>query len=388
MFDFSGLPFFDNHTHRINSRNHEVTPLELAAAWMHGWGDINPPEGPCGRSANAENCSPEVGEHVKNTGVVKTVVNYLSQRFGCEPTLDSVTAERNKRTLADGAGYSRALYEEEHVFAEMVDDGAPFGDDALGCFPTRILRLYQMDPCLRRLMPQCATYAELKKAFDMAIRKNLAEGFIGVKCHVLEVLTGKPHIVEDSEAEKVYSAAMAGDTAAWEDVYLAIFCHTLTLTQELKFHVHIHTGCTGNPGNGLIFGCDPINLCPLLCDNRFYLSRIIFLHGSYPDVRHAALLAHSYPNVWVDLSWSCPWVSLNFSQCLEETLAIAPHDKILFGTGQHNYPEMVWAASKIAKTSLAYVLEEAVRKNFISVPQAQETAEQVLYKNAKRLYGI
>lgn len=388
MFNFSTLPFFDNHTHRIKSENHEVTPLELAVSWMHGWGDINPPEGPCGRSANEENCSPEYSEHVKHMGVVKTVVNYMAQHFHCEPTLEAVTAQRNKRTSVDAAGYNKELYESEHIFAEMVDDGAPFGDNALHCFPTHILRLFQMDPCFKKLLGECNTYTELKQRFDAAIRAKLLEGFIGVKCHVLEILTQHPHIVEDAEAEQLYSAAKAQDVHAFEEVYLAIFCHMLKLTQELKFHVHIHTGCTGNPGNGLVFHCDPIHLCPLLGDNRFYASRIIFLHGCYPDIRHAALLTHSYPNVWVDLSWTCPWISLNFAQCLEETLAIAPHDKIMFGTGQHHFAEMAWAASKISKTALAHVFEGAVRKNLISIPQAQESAEMLLYKNAKRLYGI
>ena len=42
MFDFTNIPFFDNHTHRINVQNREITPLELAIAFVHGWGPLYP----------------------------------------------------------------------------------------------------------------------------------------------------------------------------------------------------------------------------------------------------------------------------------------------------------------------------------------------------------
>ena len=42
MFDFSSIPFFDNHTHRIDVSNREIKPIDLGIAFMHGWGPINP----------------------------------------------------------------------------------------------------------------------------------------------------------------------------------------------------------------------------------------------------------------------------------------------------------------------------------------------------------
>ena len=69
-------------------------------------------------------------------------------------------------------------------------------------------------------------------------------------------------------------------------------------------------------------------------------------------------------------------------------MGLAPWDKILLGTGQHEIPEMVWCAAKIAKSALAFIMDKSVYMNFISYPQAQEAAEMILYKNALNLYHM
>lgn len=389
MFSFSHLPFFDNHTHNIRVTNHTLEPLDLVLPFIHGYGDIPDEQGHRKEGSNGKQyCSAQYAEHVRNTGVAKTLINYLSQKFCCEPTLEAVVKKRNERSSTDMYAYAKELYTEENILAEMVDSGAPWGDSSMDCFPTRILRLFQMDPRFELLLKAEDSFPSLKAAYDKAVREALAEGFAGIKCHIFERLIQHPHQVDDAQADALFAAAKAGDAHAVEEVYLAIFAHTLLMSQELNFPVHIHTGCTGNPGNGLIFHCDPIYIVPLLQDDRYYRSNIVFLHGNYPDIKHAALLTHSFPNVWMDLSWTAPWTSLNFAQSIEEALGIAPHDKLMFGTGQHHQPEMAWMASKICKSSLEFVMRNAVEKNLLSIPQAQETAEQLLYKNAQRLYSL
>ena len=387
MFDFSSMPFFDNHTHRINVENREITPLQLGIAFVHGWGPVNPKDRPLGASAETENCTPEYEYHVMNMGVVKVLVNQLAKRFGCEADAEIVIRERNKLTLDDGYGYAKSLYEEAHIIGEVVDDGAPFGDPALNCFPTKIYRLFQMDPFFRKLLTKCSSYSELKATFDTSVREHLAEGFIGIKSHVLELCASPLRIVEDDEAAEYFIAAQSGDQSAFETVYLAIFEHVLLMTQELNFTVHIHTGCTGNP-NDLRNCTDPYAMEPIMRDHRYYASRIVFLHGNPPDFGHDAWVCHAYPNVWMDLGWSLPWLSMNMEAILEEVLSMAPHSKIMLGTGQHDHAEMSWLAARIAKSSLANVMENQVKRGLLSEKQAIETAEMLLYKNALRLYGV
>ena len=109
MFDFSSIPFFDNHSHRINVENREITPLQLGVAFAHGWGPVNP-EGRMPDSAEVENCDAEYAYHVMNMGVVKVLINRLAERFGCEADAGTVVSIRNGFTKEDGYGYARSLY--------------------------------------------------------------------------------------------------------------------------------------------------------------------------------------------------------------------------------------------------------------------------------------
>ena len=320
-------------------------------------------------------------------GVVKVLVNQLAMHLGCEADPETVVRERNKLTKEDGYGYAKSLYEDMNIVGEVVDDGAPFGSTELDCFPTKIYRLFQMDPFYRGLLTTCESYDELKSAFDAGIRQRLEEGFIGIKSHVFELCASPLCIVEDNEASASFEAAKKGDGTAFRTVYLALFEHVLVMTQELDFTVHIHTGCTGNP-NDLKYPTDPYGIEPIMRDHRYYAAHIVFLHGNPPDFGHDAWVCHAYSNVWMDLGWSLPWLSMNMEAILEQVLSMAPHSKIMFGTGQHDHAEMSWMAAKIAKSSLENVMESQVRRGLLSEAQAKETAEQLLYKNAFRLYGI
>lgn len=378
MFDFSDMPFFDNHTHRIDVSNRTIEPVDLANAFVHGRAPVRP---------MSDEDKRERQYNIMNMGVVKTMICLMAEKFGCEATPEAVIAERNKRTEKDGYGYAQELYREANVIGEVVDDGASFGDPELSCFPGKIYRLFQMDPCVRGLLKKCGSYDELKEAFIKEVKERLDEGFIGIKSHIFE-LRGQPIVpISEDCARAQYKAAQAGEKKAFEDVYLAIFQEVLILTQELGFSVHVHTGCTGNP-NDLQTPTDPYVMAPLMRDDRFADARIVLLHGNPPDFGHAAWLTHSYPNVWVDLGWSLPWLSLNIENILEEIISVAPHSKIMLGSGQHDHAEIVWAASKIIKKALANVLEKKVKAGYLSKEQAIETAEQILYKNALRLYKL
>lgn len=387
MFDFTSIPFFDNHTHRINVENREIKPIQLGMAFVHGWRPKNPGDRALMSAEGIGNYPTEYEYHVMNMGVVKVLINALAQRYGCEATAEAVVKERNKLTLQDGYGYAKTLFEEMNIIGEVVDDGAPFGSPELNCFPTKIYRLFQMDPFFRALLKNCESYEELKAAFDKGVKERIAEGFIGVKSHVLELRAQPMRVIEDDEAAARFDLAKTGDKNAFEDVYLAIFEHVLLMTQEMNFSVHIHTGCTGNP-NDLKTNTDPYALEPVLRDQRYFAAHIVFLHGNPPDFGHDAWVCHGYPNVWMDLGWSLPWLSMNFEAILEEVLSMAPHSKIMFGTGQHDHAEMAWLAARIAKSSLANVMERQVQRGLLSKEQAVETAEMLLYKNAMRLYGL
>ena len=391
MFDFSNVPFFDNHTHLIDVdhakhalyTSREVKPVDLTLEFLHGRRE-SAPEAETGDRG----ISHRQALTLESVGVVKTLVHHMAQFLGCEETLTAVTAARNARTREDVAGYARALYADQHIFAEMIDDGAPIDGPLLACFPCQKLRLFQMDPLLRRLLKECESYPTMLERFSASVTQAIGEGFIGVKCHVLEVVTCPPRVVRQAEAEAAYAQAVAGETQGFDTVYLAVLSHAMLLCQELDVPIHIHTGCTGNPNDLMPVTCHPFRLVPFLETPVFYRTTVVMLHAGFPHVRDAAMLTHGFPNLWVDMSWVLPWISLNFEQCLLEVLGVAPHAKVMLGSGQHGIPELVWLSAKVAKSALASVMKRLVETDMLSVAQAQEAAEMLLYKNAARLYKL
>jgi hypothetical protein len=95
-------------------------------------------------------------------------------------------------------------------------------------------------------------------------------------------------------------------------------------------------------------------------------------------------VVQTIPHVW-DLSWLLPWASLRADRCVEDVLALAPHSKIMLGSGQHGIPKFVWLA-KIAKRALSTVLTSAASSGLVAEQQATETAQLICHQNAQRLY--
>jgi hypothetical protein len=415
MFNFDSVPFFDNHSHLINWAEKdgklvcmptvEKATGELLLPFYHGFRDIPPPDG-----KGKGSCSPELQEHMRNLGVNRLMVHYLSQYLKCEPTLEAVTAARNERTKKDLAAYTKEMYEDQNIIAAVTDLPQPMNDPLLNqCFPLKVLRLFQMDNLINKLLRECTEIDSFMEKYTAAIRKASAEGYIGIKSHVLELVTGDIYEVDKATAAKHYEGAktvVAGNDPAWavachytgpksnvtayDEFYLYVFTQTLLLAREVDITVHMHTGCTGSQApNGIWKNLDPGRLGVLLKDIKYRYTKLVLLHANMSvNSKGAAVLTHSYPNVWMDFSCALPWTNMNFTQYLEEVLGHAVWDKIMFGTGQHDNPEMAWCAAKLAKSSLAYVLDKAVYMNLISYAHAQELAEMVLYKNAFKLYRL
>ncbi|MCC8060426.1 MAG: amidohydrolase family protein [Clostridiales bacterium] len=395
MFDFSEIPFFDNHSHLLNTSNRSIDLKEFLGPLNHGYVDRISQFSHFRPNDNAGDNKPQwlsddmLQNITCNTGIAKTFVHYLAQYLGCEETPEAVLAERNKRSVEDMKAYTRSLYEDQHIIAEVVDEPLPMGDPAMECFPCNVYRLYQTDSLVFRLISECESYDELLDNFDTALRHAiLVERFVGVKCHILEVNHSVPHYVSKSEAETVFRRAKKGENDAKESIYMAVFCHMLLMTQELDFPVHLHTGLTGKVPYKDVRNCDPLCFVELLGDTRFVNSHLVFLHVAYPFVRSASVMAATYPNVWIDFAQVLPWEVINFPNILEEAMGFASLAKITFGSGAHTHPELNWMAAKVAKKSLAIVLEKAVNNDFMSKTQAEKIAEMMLYKNLQRLYKL
>lgn len=386
-------PFFDHHTHLLDPTRTVLTPKDLSMNFLHGYQDMDPfVQGLDAKYAHGRASAAQLN-NIENLGVVKTVVNYMSQYLRCEPTIEAVVEARN-RVVTDEASLAvhiKRLYQDQHIVGTVVDWPNSVDEKSARAFPVPIYRLYNYEDAYFELLLTASSFRELMEELTRRIRASIADGFAALKCHLCEHYTMAVRPVSDSDAEKEFAATPKDERKNRENLYFAMFRHILFLCQELNVPIHIHTGSTGFNRKSACFvpEMDPFLIVPfVVSDPQYVKTKMIFLHQGYPYTRHAALMAYSFPNMYVDMSWVLPWSSSIFCTCIEDVLSTAPHTKIFFGSGQHGIPEIAWTAAKVAKSCLAAVLDRMVSLNLMAASQAEKTARLLLYENAKALYHI
>jgi predicted TIM-barrel fold metal-dependent hydrolase len=358
----------------------------LARVFYHGMGDI-PKAGI--KKARQWGASDDLRHHLLHMGVVQTLVSQLSRLFGCPEELEAVAAERNRRTAESFADYVKFLFDDGRIVGSVVDSGLPKNDPLLNLIPGKIMRLFQMDPQIDKLLGESQSFREFLGAYREKLYRAVKEdGFVGVKSHLAELVGFGVEPVSEAEAESLFAGAKTNRYEAYQKFYVAIFTATLLQCQELGIPVHLHSGLTGGLWKGFIANADPFLLAPFISRPEFLQTRIVFLHGGFPWIQHAAELAHALPHVWVDMGWTTPWVSLRMAECYRELIGIAPLSKLMVGSGGHDTPEIAWLAAKTAKIALQEALGDAVRLGLIIQKQAEKVGRMILHDNAARMYGL
>ncbi|MBQ7736764.1 MAG: amidohydrolase family protein [Oscillospiraceae bacterium] len=371
-FDFEQYTFFDNHTHLLDMQKTQVTVDEFISNYYHG---IVP------RKAAA-------GEHLPYQGVVMSLVNLMSRYLDCETDLESVVEARNALTSTPEKlkEYIRKMYADGGIIGTMLDCELPMGHPDTKCFPCETFRLFQYEKPFFKLLETEDNYDDLLQKEMDAVTTAAREGFAGLKGHIAERFGMDVYYVSAEQARGKFAAAKAGDRQAVKEVYFAMFSELLVLCAELDIPVHLHTGSSGMGKFREVYELDPIRMANYLMDERFARTKVIFLHGSYPFIRHSAMMAFNFPNVYMDLSQTIPWDSMTLSNIFEDAIALAPHDKLILGSGQHFYSETSWLAAKTAKNALAWTMDKLVEQNMLNEKQAEKSARMILSENAMRLY--
>ena len=109
-FDFSDESYFDNHTHLLYTDLLSVAPDEFAINYYHGIRDEISADG-------STRVSKEAIQHLHYQGVIMMLVNAMSQKFGCAPTIEGATELRNSLTKTHNElkNYTKMLFDDENI---------------------------------------------------------------------------------------------------------------------------------------------------------------------------------------------------------------------------------------------------------------------------------
>ena len=136
---------------------------------------------------------------------------------------------------------------------------------------------------------------------------------------------------------------------------------------------------------------DPANMYSLMLDEDIKKTRIVMLHGGYPNFRQAAVLPlqsfFTQGELYIDLSLMV-YFPPAWRDAVRTIIQFAPIDRIVYGSDAYGLIERLGCNAWWGRRLLSDVLEEFVRKYDWTEDECLEAARLVLCQNAKKLLRI
>jgi len=149
----------------------------------------------------------------------------------------------------------------------------------------------------------------------------------------------------------------------------------LSAKHDLPFQIHT--------GHARIQGSNPMLLVELINANP--KTKFVLLHGGFPWVSEAGLIAMRSPNVWLDSVW-LPTLSYSIAKrSYQQWLEMIPSNRIMWGSDTFQ-AEGVYGATEFTRQCLAEALAEKVQRGELREEHAIRIGTQIMRENALELF--
>jgi len=193
-----------------------------------------------------------------------------------------------------------------------------------------------------------------------------------------------------ADADAIYSKILNGSYSGLEseegrllEDYLVFECCRLSSEMDLAIQFHLGMGA-GNWRS--LEGASPAPIVELL--KSFQNARFDFSHSGYPYLREGAVLAKTFPNVYLDMSWIHIISPIGSRYALREWLRMVPYNKIIGFGDDLQFVETVYGHLKMARQNVAIVLAEMIQDGLVSESVALDIAKAIFYDNPSWLYRL
>ncbi len=370
--DLADLPLVDNHCHGLFA---DPAPLDADAY----------------RSAFSEHPGePFEPAHTQTSVHYLEALRIVAARLGCEP--DEAAVVEARAALARDELEPRLLAGSGLRWL-LVDDGYPAEDLAAPREQVaertgaRVGHVLRVEVLAQRLIPAGGSFA----AFDEALRERLAacraEGVCGLKsiaAYRSGLAVAEP---EPGEARAALARMRsAGETRLAEKALVDhVVWRALEAARAQELPIQFHTGY-GDIDTDLRLG-DPLHLRGVL--RAFPDVAVVLLHESWPFTRHAAALAATYANAYVDLAYCIPFLTTaELAACTRQALAAAPAARIVVSSDGVGLADHYLVFAARARRVLAQVLGELVDAGSLDERSALRLAHLIAHENAERIYAL
>lgn len=391
MVDVSGLPVLDVHAHPFLNKG-AVSAEQFTSYTAFGGGSREYME------QGGIDFSPAVSDELqrikRSTLYFTRMVNDLAAFLGTSPDIESVLNERNAQVAVDYTDYVRRLYADAGLDTVIFDFGVPLPmldiDEVSAELPIEVVPIYRIEPLIADLLKQDLSWSEFKEKYDTSISEGLSSGrYKGVKS-IIAYRTGldvSPLSRTPDQGFQALDAIKRGlGGGSMKKLRDHLLCRAIELCMEHDVPMQIHTGM-GDFEVNLVM-CRPSYLMDLLRFPVYRSCRTILVHTGYPYHREAAYMANVLPRVYLDISEGIPFASSAAWEIIEGVVAMAPLNKICYGSDGYELPEIMYTSAKLGKQALQDVMNGLVAKRMLSEADAQKAAAGILSDNAREVYQL
>ena len=296
------------------------------------------------------------------------MVRDLASFFGSEATVDAVVDERNKAVAAGYTDYVRKLYADAGLETIVFDFGMPMPnlpvDPVKAELPVEIVPVFRIEPLIAELLKTDIGWSEFKQRFDDACNDALtAGGFRGLKSIIayrtgLEVSPLSRTVDQGFQALDAIRRGLGG--GSMKKLRDHLLCRAIEMCMDHDVPMQIHTGM-GDFEVNLVY-CRPAFLMDLLRFPAYRACRVLLVHSGFPYHREAAYMANVLPRVYLDVSEGIPFAGNAARDIFTGTMAMAPLNKICYGSDGYALPEINYTSAKLGKQALKQALESTDRR--------------------------
>ena len=345
----------------------------------------------------------EIAERVRFTSFYRWLMLGVAELYDLErPELARDTWQQLSADI-------RARYESETWLAEVLDRGRiqaviwdPFWIPGQTETPdARVLPSLRVTSSMAAFHPEASDYEganvvrdwassfgmaadsldDLEILIDKLLDLNLRAGARSLKFPNAYERTLAVGSVERSHAKRIFGRPpdhlSQADRLLFGDYIIRFY---LDRAREHGLVIQVHTGLAR------LEDSNPLQLLPLL---REYPDIVFDLfHGGYPWIREMAALAHSYPNVRLNLVW-LPQLSTRAAvSAIKEWIEVVPQVHRICWGGDSRTPEETYGSLLAGKHAIAHAVGELVDEEYLSFDDAIEVARSILSGAAVTIYNL
>lgn len=303
---------------------------------------------------------------------------------------ESIIRTRNERAQEFDA-YVRTLLDDAAIEQFVVDSGFP--PDLLERFRKTASRPVWEVVRIENVME---TAAQAEDSFDryvdayctaleQSLRSDSCKGLKSVIAYLTGLDIGPKN---EALAREAFPGFAEKPFELRTRKHLRDYCFHLALELCIEYDkpMQVHCGC----GNDEIYlsRSAPNLMYELLVFPPYSDCIVVLVHGGYPWAQEAAIMANILPNLFLDISATCPFISYGVTDFLWDILKITPINKVMYGSDGFHMPELYWFSAKVGRNALGQVLSHLIDLGHVNESESLTIARHILHDNAVEVYGL